>query len=138
LEGAIIINNRLYKGKGNAGELGHCTINFNGPKEKFNNGSLESYVSAKAIKRDYGKNPLDLKSRKAWNEIGEKIGIGISNLINSFDPDVVVLTGGISNAFNLFKTRMNKEIKKRTLSKTVVIKGKEDSGIIGAASLFNF
>ena len=55
-----------------------------------------------------------------------------------FDPDIVVIGGGISNAFNKFKTAMDKEIKKRALFKTKVVKGKEDSGIIGAAFLERF
>ena len=65
--GGIVIDGKLYKGNGNAGELGHCTIKFDGPKLGFNQGSLESYVSAKAIKRDYGKEPKELRLRKAGN-----------------------------------------------------------------------
>ena len=64
----IVIDGKIYSGKGNAGHLGHCAIKFDGKRLGFNQGSLESYVSAKAIKRDYGKNPEDLKSRKAWKE----------------------------------------------------------------------
>ncbi|MBR9691269.1 ROK family protein [Candidatus Woesearchaeota archaeon] len=134
--GGIVINGELYRGRGNAGELGHCTIKFDGKKLGFNQGSLESYVSAKAIKRDYGKGPLDLKSSKAWKEIGEKLGVGVANLINSFDPDVVVIGGGIAKGFSKFKAGMNKEIMKRVVRKVPVVKGKEDSGILGAACLF--
>ena len=133
--GGIVIGGVLYKGKGNAGELGHCTIRYDGPKLGFNSGSLESYVSARAIKRDYKTMPHKLKSKKAWNEIGEKLGIGIANLINTFDPDAVVLGGGISRAFGKFKNSMNKEIKKRAVKIVIVTKGREDSGIIGAACL---
>lgn len=133
--GGIVIGGKLYKGRGNAGELGHCTINFNGPGEKFNQGGLESYVSAKAIKRDYGKEPIDLKSQKAWNEIGKLIGIGVANLINAFDPDIVVLGGGISRAFNKFKSAMYKEIKKRAITPAKVIEGHEDSAVLGAAAI---
>jgi glucokinase len=135
--GGIVIGCRLYRGKGNAGELGHCTIRYDGPKSRFNDGCLESYVSTKSIIRDYGADPAELKSKKAWNSIGAKLGIGIANLINAFDPDVVVLGGGISKSFDRFKTGMNQEIKKRAITKTKVIRGKEDSGIIGAANLQN-
>lgn len=135
--GGIVIDSKLYHGKGNAGELGHCTIKFDGPKS-VNNGDLEAYVSGKAIKRDYKKSPKELKSIRAWKEIGEKIGIGIANIINAFDPDVVVLGGNISKAFNLFKTGMNKEVKKRAVSKVSVVRGNDDSGIVGAANLKRF
>ncbi len=130
--GGIIINREIYSGKGNAGELGHATINFNGPKG-INKGDLESYISAKAIERDYRLPPEKLKSKKSWAEIGEKLGIGLANIINSFDPEVIVLGGGISNSFSLFRKSMQKQIKKRAISKTRIIKGKQESGILGAA-----
>ncbi|MBW2996164.1 ROK family protein [Candidatus Woesearchaeota archaeon] len=134
--GGVVIDGKLYVGNGNAGELGHCTIKYDGKKGDFNQGSLESYVSGKAIIRDYGKYPRELKSAKAWNEIGGKLGIGIANLINAFDPDAVVIGGGISKAFSKFKAGMNKEISKRAVKKVPVVKGSSDSGIVGAASLF--
>ncbi|MEE9525378.1 MAG: ROK family protein [Candidatus Woesearchaeota archaeon] len=130
--GGVVIDGKLLKGNI---ELGHCTIDFKGPKLGFNQGSLESYVSGKAIKRDYGKEPRNLSSMKAWNNIGKKLGIGVSNLINSFDPEVVVLGGSVSKAFSKFKSEMNKEINKRAVKKVKVVKGSEDSGILGAASL---
>ncbi|MBD3354703.1 ROK family protein [Candidatus Woesearchaeota archaeon] len=135
--GGIVIEGKLYVGNGNAGELGHCTIKYDGPKDGLSKGSIESYASGKAIKREYGKDAHNLKSKKAWNEIGKKIGIRISNLINTFDPDAVVLGGGISKAFSKFKKGMNQEIKKRAIRKVNVVKGSEDSGMIGAANLFS-
>ena len=133
--GGVVINGELYVGAGNAGELGHCTIKYDGPKGGWNKGTLEAYISSKAIKRDYRKMPEELKSKKDWMEIGEKLGIGIADIINAFDPDVVVLGGGIAKAFNLFKAGMNKEIRQRAARKVPVVVGDKDSGIIGAANL---
>ncbi|MBD3248570.1 ROK family protein [Candidatus Woesearchaeota archaeon] len=130
--GGIIIDKKIYSGKGNAGEMGHTTINFKGPNS-INHGDLESYISAKAIERDYNLPPEKLKSKKAWNEIGEKLGIGIANIINSLDPEIIVLGGGISNSFSLFRKGMQKQITERAISKTRTIKGKQESGILGAA-----
>jgi glucokinase len=132
--GGIVVDGELYTGKGNAGELGHCTIKFDG-MQGLNQGDLESYISAKAIKKRYRKDPIEL-SKKEFKEIGSLLGAGIANMINTFDPGVVVLGGGISGAFSKFKTSMNKEIKKRAVNKTRVIKGNPESGIIGAAALF--
>lgn len=132
--GGIVIDNKLYIGKGNAGELGHCTIKFDGLKDKFGKGNLEAYLSAKAIKKRYNKKPIEL-SKKEWNDYGKLLGIGIVNFAHTFDPDIIVLGGGISKAFNSFKSSMNKEIKKRGMNKFKVIKGYEDSGILGAAAI---
>jgi len=132
--GGIVIDGKLYTGKGNAGEFGHCTIKYDGLKGKWNQGELESYLSAKAIKNIYGQEPTEL-SQKNWDDYGKLLGISIVNLGHTFDPDVVVLGGGVANAFDLFKTSMNKEIKNRAMNNIKVIKGKEDSAILGAAAL---
>lgn len=133
--GGIVIDKKLYVGTGNGGELGHCTIKYDYGCGDLNRGSLESFVSGKNIKKIYGSEAKDLKSKNAWNEIGQRIGIGISNLINTFDPEIIVLGGSISKSFDLFRNSMDKEIKKRAIRKVPVIKGKDDSAIIGAANL---
>jgi glucokinase len=33
--------------------------------------------------------------------LGERLGIGIANVINTFDPELVVIGGGVSNAGDL-------------------------------------
>jgi glucokinase len=134
--GGIIINNKIYSGKGNAGELGHCTINFKAKKSRCgNNGCLEEYISKRAIIKNYHKDPDKLRSKKDWDEIGTFLGIGITNLANTFDPDMITIGGGISNSFNFFQKKMNHQIKKRALNKVKVVKGSQDSGILGAANL---
>jgi glucokinase len=48
-------------------------------------------------------------------EEGQYIGIGLANLVNLFDPDVIVLAGGIMKASKWFWTDMINEIKRRAL-----------------------
>jgi predicted NBD/HSP70 family sugar kinase len=40
----------------------------------------------------------DLVARKALEEVGEQLGIGIANLVNAFNPEMVVLGGVLSLA----------------------------------------
>lgn len=131
--GGIVIDGKLYVGKGNAGELGHCTIKYDG-LPGYNQGDLEAYVSAKAVRRRYGKSARRL-SKKEFKEYGKFLGVGIANIANAFDPDVIVIGGGISNSFDLFKDSINKEISKRSVSKVKIVKGREDSGIMGASAI---
>ncbi|MBW2980174.1 ROK family protein [Candidatus Woesearchaeota archaeon] len=148
----IVIDGKLYHGRGNAAELGHTTINFNGPKAKCgNNGCVESYVSIRGIlnrvKGLYIKNPKELfelaeqknkKALKLWQDTGSYLGVAIANFANIFDPDAIVIGGNIANAWKFFSKEMNKTIKKRALVKDIkVIRSKlgEDAGILGAASL---
>lgn len=131
--GGIVIDGKLYVGKGNAGELGHCCIKFDG-REGFVKGDVSSYGDGKSIKKIYGKDAKDLKSKRAWNDIGKIYGIAIANIYRAFDPDCVVLGGGIANAFTKFKVALNKELKKRGAKVTVIV-GDENSAIIGAGNL---
>ena len=132
--GGIVIDGKLYVGKGNAGEFGHCTIKYDGLKGKWAPGEIEAYISAKAVQQRYGQEPIKL-TKKQWQDYGKFLGISIVNLGHTFDPDVVVLGGGLSKAFDLFKTSMNQEIKKRAMDTIKVIKGNESSSILGAAAL---
>ena len=151
--GGIVINKKIFHGRLNAGEYGHATINFDGYKSRCgNNGCLETYVSARGILRKAGlkgiriKSPLELyesanrgnkKAIETFEEIGFYLGVGVTNIILSFDPDVVVLGGDISNSWKFFSKTMKSTIKQRSILKgTNVVKSKMKNGaIIGAASL---
>lgn len=154
LGGAIIINKKLYYGKCCAGELGHITINFKGKKCNCGNkGCLEEYVSSRAIAR-YSKqimgkiyHPLEIenmakkgnkKAKKVYEKLGEYLGIGLVNLNNIFNPDLIIIGGSISNAGNLIINKTKKILKERSMlvpAKIVKTKLKENAGIIGAAYL---
>ena len=110
--GGIVINGTLHKGRTNiAGEWGHHTLHPNG-NECFcgKQGCVETYISGPVIEKRWleitgKKEPLqsivqDLSSEKAkqWKkEFLENFGIGLANVINILDPDVIVLGGGVSN-----------------------------------------
>jgi len=147
--GGIITEGKLYKGKGNAGEVGHTTINFTGIKSTCcnNYGCLEEYASTRGLQRRYGKkiSPKkiaelaekgDKKAIQAYKELGRNLGAGINNIANSYDPEIIILGGGIAKSWELFQEEMHKMIKERGFVKTKVVKAKfEDAGIIGAALL---
>ena len=40
----------------------------------------------------------DLVARQAFAEVGDWLGVGVANLVAAFDPDVVVIGGGVSAA----------------------------------------
>lgn len=78
--GGIIIDGALYRGNhGTAGEFGHMIIAFD---EKTPDASVRfEQLGAKAAYEKYGDRSV-------------VIGIGVVNLINAFDPEIVVLGGG--------------------------------------------
>jgi len=152
---------------GSAGEFGFMTINFDGE----NSGSLEDYCSEKFFKRkkiypvrnikgkekksreqisnEFNSKELEEKAKKGnkralkiFQEYGKNLGIGISNIINTLDPEVIVIGGGISKANKIFLKETKKEIQKKVLSplskksvKIKISKLKDFSGAIGAALL---
>lgn len=141
----IIINKKLYRGAfGAAGEVGHMTIKFDGPRCSCSAfGCLEEYCSQRFFfKRKT--TPKDAKkSKKIYNEYGRYLGVGLTNVINLLDPEMIVIGGGIANAYALFIQEVKKEIRKRIISpfsrKYVKIKKAalgNLAGAVGAALLW--
>ena len=107
----IIINKELYRGQGNAGELGHMIINPNGPKCGCGNyGCLEAFSSGTSIAREAKKIGLKMTDAKSvfraavkGNKKAQKIifnalsalSIGLVNTIHIFHPDKIILGGGV-------------------------------------------
>ncbi|NIP31822.1 MAG: ROK family protein [Candidatus Dadabacteria bacterium] len=167
LGGGIILDDKLWNGSnGMGGEIGHMTINPEGPRCNCGNyGCIESYVSAEAIRRIVGETE-DLKQQlinikkedipeelmklalkknkiavKIWKDLGKYLGLGIANLVNILNVEMVIIGGGLSNAWELFIKQTKDEVKKRGLSGPVEnLKIKkaslgDDAGIFGACYL---
>ena len=144
--GGIVIDGRIYRGAfGAAGELGHMTIKFDGPRCSCSSfGCLEEYCSERFFLKKGGlpqkfyddAEKGDKKALKIYNEYGKYLGIGLANVINLLDPEVIVIGGGIANAYKLFVKEMEKEIRKRVISpvskKYVKIKKAALNGLGGA------
>jgi glucokinase len=150
--GGLIVKGKIYRGAfGSALEAGHVTINYLGPECSCGGkGCLEEYCSRRFFLRK-GKEPEEIfkkakkgdkESLKIFEEYGKYLGIGLSNIINIVDPDLVIIGGGISGAYPFFIKAAKKEIKKRVISsfskKYVKIKKAalgEFAGAVGAAKL---
>jgi len=119
--GGIIIGGRIYRGaSGAAAEIGHTIVGADLSRAPFAHsehfpqpGSLESLASGSALNvigEQYGVEPghvLDAAREghrgacAAIELLGRRIGVGIANAINTFDPDLVVIGGGVSAAGEL-------------------------------------
>lgn len=142
--GGIVIDGKIYHGRnGFAGEFGHVSVNFSGPKCGCGgSGCFELYASGSAInsrmKRDiksgiksiafesirYDPEKVNGEILSAAAEKGDPyaismlqqegyyIGVGLANLINMFDPDVIVLAGGMIKANKYFWYTMMNEIRR--------------------------
>lgn len=146
--GGLIINKRIYHGRGNATELGHTTIKYDGLRARSkNSGDVEEYISARGITRVFGgKDPYQIyklalkgnkKAKNTFKKMGFYLGIGLANMMYSFDPEIIVIGGKISNSWQFFSGSMNREVRKRYFGKPcpVVKSALKDAGILGAAAL---
>lgn len=113
--GALIIDNKLYRGSsGAAGELGHISVDLWGPKCPCGNfGCVERYIgrqwfveTAREILDDETidspKQVCDLASAGDKNALefiegrGEILGAACASIIHAFDPEVIIIGGGIA------------------------------------------
>jgi glucokinase len=119
--GGIVIHGRVYRGAtGAAAELGHTIIGADLRRAPFAHrddfpqpGSLEALASGSALNElacEHGVEPghvIDAArdghagARAAIELLGRRLGIGIANAINTFDPLEVVIGGGVSRAGEL-------------------------------------
>tara|TARA_Y100000310_G_scaffold241784_1_gene245898 strand:- start:62696 stop:63556 length:861 start_codon:yes stop_codon:yes gene_type:complete len=146
--GGFVINKKIYHGRNNAAELGHMTINYDGPKSRCkNHGCIETHVAARGIKKTFGSsNPHSIyqlalkgnkKAIKTFDSMGNYLGIGLTNIIYALDPDIIVVGGKISNSWKFFSKSMNKAVKERYFSKPqkIVKSNLKEAGILGAGAL---
>ncbi len=154
--GGIVFQGQLFKGpNGIAGEWGHSTLDYHG-RDCWcgRKGCLETYLSGPAMEQRYrelsGK-PLALIEIEQRRLAGEPaalqltqeslklFGEAMANLIVCFDPDVLVLGGGVSNLPWLY-TQGLAEVEKRLFDEaltTKIVKNQlgDSAGVYGAALL---
>jgi glucokinase-like ROK family protein len=176
----LVIEGQIYRGfAGSAGEIGHMSIEEDGPLCTCGNfGCLESLAGGRAIvaaasaasnraqvmvgpmgatangnrysplSHDHSVEQVvraaldgDSISIEVLQMAGRRIGVAIANLINLFNPGLVIIGGGVSNAGNLLLEPIRQTVARRVLpvamQYTQIVQarlGREAIGI-GAATL---
>lgn len=162
--GMIINGNLVQNPNGGDGELGHMVIQNNNRVCSCGRiGCLETVASKKAIIDKAktlidkasshplkGKNfglkdlfniyPNDKLVKVVLDEYLESIGIALTNLVNLFRPEIIVLGGGISNQKDVITKPLQEYINKHSYGKSpkvkvVVASFYNDNGTIGASSI---
>jgi len=156
--GGLIINNLLYRGSDNsAGEVGHFPLNENGPLCGCGaRGCLETYVGNSKIIKDARKlfgpkitlervselaRENNLKAIDFWSQVGGKLGLALSGIVNLLNLDLIVIGGGVSYAGGVLFENIRRTIILRAMrlpaKRVRVVRAKLgiDAGIIGAGYL---
>jgi glucokinase-like ROK family protein len=126
----IILNKELYQGKnGFSGEMGHMIIEMNGkPCNCGSKGCWEAYASEQALLEKAGQHIESLESlmelaetqnEQALNlfeEIGSYLGYGINNIINTFNPDQVIIGNRLALAREQIEDSIRTTIENHSLT----------------------
>lgn len=154
---AVILNGRLHRGKGIAGEIGHTSVDLHGPRCNCGGrGCLELYVAdphtlsaaTKAIGRDVRNSQVeDLRAflddrtlTSQLEESGDLIGATLAHAVDLLDLDAVILAGGLFSlppAFDALVTRVRAaSIVSRVRGVDIDLSSMGASiGIVGSAAL---
>ena len=140
----LLIGGRIYRGStGSAGEIGHLTMDNDGPLctcgnrgclEAFSGGYAIAKKAAQAIKdgkrTQLASKPTaeitakdvaaaarrgDLIAQQVMAEAGEHLGVAIAGLVNIFNPDIIVVGGGVAQIGDLFLEPVRQEVTRRSL-----------------------
>lgn len=169
--GGIIINGKLYYGSsGSAGEIGHMTIDVNGPRCSCGNiGCLEMLASGTAVAREAirrirqgeGSSLTEIVGRKIGSITAEKVGmaaqggdplalevilkaanylgVGMANLVNIFNPEMIIVGGGMAKMGDLLLDPARQVVRERAFQlpaqavSIVPAQLGNDAGVLGAA-----
>ena len=171
--GGVIIGGNLYTGtNGFGGEIGHMTIDQNGPLDNCGNvGCLEALASGTALARmaqeliGAGESSVmlgfaggdikavdarivvqaaqqdDALAQSLMQEVGRSLASGIITLMHIFDPQLIVIGGGLGQNLDMFMPTIEPEVKRRAMAHfqgaVPVAKSQlgDDVSLLGAAAL---
>ncbi len=167
--GGVIADGRLLRGEsGNAAELGHLTVDAHGrPCHCGSIGCLEEYCSGTNIAvrarealaasdepsalRDAGAFTAaevsdaaregDALASRIWDETITLLGAGIASMIHAFNPALVVIGGGVTNAGDLLFEPVRRAVAGRTMPwlhemvRIVPAELRDRTGILGAVAV---
>ena len=166
----VILNEEVWRGiDGTGGEIGHTSVApFGGVQCNCGNfGCLEVYASASALVRmtrerlQHSESQLDtiavddltaekifegavagdVLARSMFEKMGAFLGIAIANVVNTFNPEMIVIGGGVSAAFDLFAPSVRQEMMRRAFpvpaARCQIVKAEcgDDAGLLGGALL---
>lgn len=140
----LLLDGKIYRGAtGSAGEIGHITIDENGPQCTCGNyGCVEAYAGGRAIARaareavqkgmrtQLSSLPLekitalevanaarrgDFLAQQIIARAGEHLGIAIAGVVNLFNPTTIIIGGGVAQIGDLYLDPVRKTVQKRSL-----------------------
>ena len=167
--GGLILGGEIYRGSTGAGaELGHMAIQMDGPGCQGNcpnRGCVEAFALGREGLAAAGSNPDsvlgellaegrpvdgkavtlaaqdgDATAIEVFDLVGGRLGVALASFANIFEPETIVVGGGVMAAGDLLLDPARRELAARALppmNRTPVVAAElgEDAGMIGAAAM---
>jgi glucokinase len=154
--GGVVIDGQLHRARsGNGGELGHVTVDWHGRRCRGcgRRGCLEAYCSGTSIAERanevgmHGATASDVaEAARAgnptagalWDETCEALACGIVSIANLFEPEVVVLGGGVVRTGEQLLGPVRELVRAQTIGPSVEIRQAalgDAVGVVGAAAV---
>ena len=156
--GVIAEGLQLYGTGGYAGEIGHMTINPDGPPcHCGSTGCIETYIGEHALLRAAGITDRhgpravesvfidaaagDERAGAAVRTVAVWLGRSLANVVNCFNPQVIVVGGSLAEVVRLERRTVEAELDRRAMAAArsgvqLLLPGlRQDSALIGAAEL---
>jgi glucokinase len=122
--GGVMIDGRLWRGSGTAGEFGHITVAVDGPLCGCGNyGCVEAFAGADAIAMNAGQASArealeaaaagDVRASKAIDLAVVSLGAALANVFVVFAPELFVIGGGLGQSLDQIVVPLTKEISRR-------------------------
>ncbi len=87
---------------------GHSLMVHNNGKTQ----SWESLTSGKAIVKQFGKRAEAITDDTIWHSIARNLAVGLMSLISKYQPDAIIMGGGVGKYFENFANPLNDELKR--------------------------
>ena len=154
----LIVGGELFRGSaGTAGEIGHVTIDENGPVCRCGNrGCLDTFVGSQAVlsalRPSHGSLTLrdvisralegDLGCRRVLEDAGRHVGVALAGVVNLLNPEVVVVGGQVSRVGEIVLRPMREAIERCAVPSAAAsvevrlgLLGPEEADVRGALAL---
>jgi glucokinase len=155
--GGVVLDGAVQRGRsGNGGELGHVTVDWRGRRCRGcgRRGCLEAYCSGTSIAEraveagmEEGVTAADVAdaaragnevASRVWDETCEALACGITSIANLFEPELVVLGGGVLRTGDQLLAPVREQVAAQVMGPPVSIVAAASGdavGVVGAATV---
>lgn len=144
LGSGIIIKNKLYAGNNcGAGEIGLLPYKDKNIEYYASGNFFEAFHQTTAVEAYHAARRGEENALKQWREFGYHFGAAVQVVLYAYDPQVIIIGGSVSQAFEYFKDSMYESFNdfiypESILRLKIFISENENIALLGAAALVNF